>query len=129
MPDIFIPLDTTSLSDYYNQVWDKNVLYRYTIDFTDRNLEAMERITSIEMLDSLLDGANLVDEFIAYAERNGIQRDEAGISKSRKVIEAQIRAYIGRNCLTDESGFYSNIYAIDDAMQRAVKELKRSIKR
>jgi carboxyl-terminal processing protease len=110
-------------------VWDKNVLYRYTIDFTDRNLEAMERITSIEMLDSLLDGANLVDEFIAYAERNGIQRDEAGISKSRKVIEAQIRAYIGRNCLTDESGFYSNIYAIDDAMQRAVKELKRSIKR
>ena len=128
MPDIFIPLDTMSLSDYYNQVWDKNVLYRYTIDFTDRNREAMDRVTSLDMLDSLLDNANLLDEFIAYAERNGIQRDEAGLERSRKVIEAQIRAYIGRNCLTDESGFYSNIYAIDDAMQRAVKELKGLIK-
>jgi carboxyl-terminal processing protease len=48
---------------------------------------------------------------------------------SRELIEAQIRAYIGRNALGDESGFYSNIYAIDDAMQRAVAELRAELKR
>jgi carboxyl-terminal processing protease len=65
-----------------------------------------------------------VEEFIKYAERNGVPRDTEGLAKSRKVIEAQIRAYIGRNSMNDEAGFYYNIYPIDDALQSAVKEIK-----
>lgn len=125
MPDIFIPIDTTSTSDYYNKVWDGNVLYRYTMEFTDRHRKAIDNITSLQQLDALLSGENLVDDFVKYAERNGVARDEAGLAKSRKVIEAQIRAYIGRNTMNDESGFYYNIFAIDDALQRAVEEIKR----
>ena len=129
MPDIFIPLDTLAISNYYTKVWDTNVLYRYTIEFTDKHRAEMDAITSLGDLDRLLDSSNLIEDFIAYAERNGIERDAEGLKKSRAVIEAQLRAYIGRNCRNDESGFYNNIYAIDDAMQRAVKELKRDIKR
>lgn len=125
MPDIFIPIDTTSTSDYYNKVWDGNVLYRYTMEFTDRHRKAIDNITSLQQLDALLSGENLVEDFVKYAERNGVARDEAGLAKSRKVIEAQIRAYIGRNTMNDESGFYYNIFAIDDALQRAVEEIKR----
>lgn len=125
MPDIFIPIDTMSTSDYYNKVWDGNVLYRYTMEFTDRHRKAIDNITSLQQLDALLSGENLVDDFVKYAERNGVARDEAGLAKSRKVIEAQIRAYIGRNTMNDESGFYYNIFAIDDALQRAVEEIKR----
>jgi carboxyl-terminal processing protease len=72
----------------------------------------------------LLNSEDLVEEFIKYAERNGVPRDDKGLVKSRGVIEAQIRAYIGRNTMNDEAGFYYNIYAIDNALQRAVKELK-----
>ena len=125
MPDIFIPIDTMSTSDYYNKVWDGNVLYRYTMEFTDRHRKAIDNITSLQQLDALLSGENLVEDFVKYAERNGVARDEAGLTKSRKVIEAQIRAYIGRNTMNDESGFYYNIFAIDDALQRAVEEIKR----
>lgn len=132
MPDIFIPLDTLSTSEYYNRVWDGNVLYRYTMDFTDRHRSEIDAIVTLEQLDALLDGEEFIEDFVAYAERNGVERDDEGLAKSRKVIETQIRAYIGRNCLNDESGFYYNIYAIDDAMQRAVAEIKRgnmSVKR
>lgn len=125
MPDIFIPIDTMSTSDYYNKVWDGNVLYRYTMEFTDRHRKAIDNITSLQQLDALLSGENLVEDFVKYAERNGVARDEAGLAKSRKIIEAQIRAYIGRNTMNDESGFYYNIFAIDDALQRAVEEIKR----
>lgn len=125
MPDIFIPIDTMSTSDYYNKVWDGNVLYRYTMEFTDRHRKTIDNITSLQQLDALLSGENLVEDFVKYAERNGVARDEAGLTKSRKVIEAQIRAYIGRNTMNDESGFYYNIFAIDDALQRAVEEIKR----
>ena len=124
MPDIFIPIDTLYTSEYYNKVWDGNVLYRFTLDFADRNRKAMDGITSLEELDGVLDGAALMEEFVKYAERNGIARNDADLRKSGEVIEAQIRAYIGRNAMSDESGYYHNIYPIDECMQRAVEELR-----
>ena len=124
MPDIFIPVDTTMVSDYYNKVWNTNVLYRYTLDFADRNRSKMDAIKSLEQLDSLLDGENLIDDFVRYAERNGVETDSVGLALSRKVIETQIRAYIGRNAMGDESGYYYNIYPIDNVMMRAVEELR-----
>lgn len=128
MPDIFIPLDTLGQSKYYNEVWKSNVLYRYTLDFTDRHRKQIDAITTLAELDALLSESDLVEEFTRYAERNGVATDEEGLRTSRHIIEAQIRAYIGRNALDDEAGFYYNIYAIDEAMQRAVEELRHEPK-
>lgn len=125
MPDIFIPLDTLGQSKYYKEVWNGNTLYRYTMEFTDRHRADMDNIKSLEQLDSLLATENLVEDFVQYAERHGVARDAEGLATSRHIIEAQIRAYIGRNAMDDESGFYYNILPIDNALQRAVKELKK----
>ena len=124
MPDIFIPVDTTKISDFYNKVWDANILYRYTLDFADHHRAQLDKVTSLADLDAVLDDATLLDEFLAYAERNGVTATDADLAQSRKVLLAQIRAYIGRNALGDESGYYYNIYPIDDVMLRAVKELR-----
>ena len=124
MPDVFIPLDTLGMSDYYYKVWNTNVLYRYTVDFTDRHRAEMDKIATLAELDALLSRSNLLANFVEYAERNGVARDEAGLALSREVIEAQLRAYIGRNALHDDAGFYYNIYPIDKTMQSAVKELR-----
>lgn len=127
MPDIFIPLDTTGITKYYNRVWDGNILYRYTMEFADRHRAKMERIKSLEELDALLASVDIVEDFVAYAERHGVERNDTELRVSRKIIEAQLRAYIGRNAMDDSSGFYYNIFPIDDAMQRAAKELRERI--
>ena len=112
-----IPLDTTGITKYYNRVWDGNILYRYTIEFADRHRAKMERIKSLEELDALLASVDIVEDFVAYAERHGVERNDTELRVSRKIIEAQLRAYIGRNAMDDSSGFYYNIFPIDDAMQ------------
>ena len=124
MPDIFIPVDTTKVSDFYNEVWDKNILYRYTLEFADNNRSKLDGVKSIEELDKVFAESELMTEFLKYAERGGVTPTKEDLRKSREVIMTQIRAYIGRNALSDESGYYYNIYPIDDVMQRAVKELK-----
>ena len=124
MPDIFIPVDTTKVSDFYNKVWDANILYRYTLDFTDRNRAKLDKVTTLDQLDAVLDDKELIEEFLAYAERHGVTATAADLDLSRQVLLTQIRAYIGRNALGDESGYYYNIYPIDDVMMRAVKELR-----
>ena len=127
MPDVFMPLDTVGMSDYYRKVWNTNVLYRYTMEFTDRHRAEMDAVSSLAELDAMLSSGDLVENFVAYAERNGVERDDVGLAMSREIIEAQLRAYIGRNALHDDAGFYYNIYPIDKTMQRAVKELRTKL--
>ena len=124
MPDIFIPMDTTGYTAYYNKVWNTNVLYRFTLDFTDRHRAEVDSIKSLEALDSLFAKHDLVSEFTAYAERNGVATHRRQLAVSRATILAQLRAYIGRNTPVGDAGFYYNIYAVDDVLQRAVSEIK-----
>ena len=124
MPDIFIPADTTKVSDFYNKVWDANILYRYTLDFTDRNRAKLNKVTTLEELDAVLNDNELITEFLQYAERHGVTPQDGDLERSRTVLLSQIRAYIGRNTLDDESGYYYNIRPIDDVMLRAIEELK-----
>ena len=127
MPDIFIPLDTLGANNYYRKVWDGNVLYRYTMEYTDRHRAEMDKVTSLAELDALLSRGDLFGDFVKYAERNGVETNEEEMAVAKDVIFAQLRAYIGRNALHDESGFYYNIYPIDNALQRAVEELSAQI--
>lgn len=127
MPDIFIPLDTLGANNYYRKVWDGNVLYRYTMEYTDRHRAEMDKVASLAELDALLSMGDLFGDFVKYAERNGVETNEEELAVAKDVILAQLRAYIGRNALHDESGFYYNIYPIDNALQRAVEELSAQI--
>ena len=45
------------------------------------------------------------------------------IATSRKIIEAQLRAYISRNTALESNGFYDNIHKIDKTVQRATELL------
>lgn len=125
MPDIFIPLDTVGITPYYNKVWNTNTLFRYTLDFADRHRAELDAVKNLDDLDALYNRVNLVEEFVDYAEDAGIETNTEELAESYDVIHAQLRAYIGRNAMSDESGFYYNIYPIDDAVKRAVKELKK----
>lgn len=127
MPDIFIPLDTLGMNSFYRSVWDRNVLYRYTMEYTDRHRAEMDAVKSLAELDALLSQGDMLQDFVEYALRNDIEPNEADVEAAKSVILAQLRAYIGRNALHDESGFYYNIYPIDNTMQRAVKELSKRI--
>ena len=124
MPDIFIPMDTVGITRYYTKVWDSNTLYRYTLRYADRHREALDKVTTLEELDSLLSADDLLSDFVRYAEQQGIATNRHELNISRDIILAQLRAYIGRNALVDDSGFYYNIYPVDKVMRRAVEELK-----
>lgn len=126
MPDIFIPLDTLGITPYYTKLWNSNTIFRYTLDFTDRHRKEMDEVENLDELDALLEKEDIMDSFLKYAEQNGIPLDEEGLAQSYDIIETQLRAYIGRNAFNDEAGFYYNIYPLDEAMQRAVEELRKA---
>ena len=121
MPDVFIPADTTDVTKYFVEVAGRNILYRYTIEYADRHREALNAVKTIDELQTLLDSdKTLVDDFVRYAARKGVAPRYGDIARSRRLIEAQLRAYIGRNTALEDNGFYANIYPVDNVIVRAV---------
>ena len=125
MPDVFIPADTTDVTKYFIEVSGRNILYRYTIEYADRHREALNAVMTIDELQALLDSdKTLVDDFVRYAARKGVAPRYGDIARSRRLIEAQLRAYIGRNTTLEDNGFYANIYPVDNVIVRAIGILK-----
>ena len=122
MPDYFIPFDTTDMTRYFMQVSGRNIIYRYTLDYADKHREALNKVETLADLTALLDAdKGMFEDFIRYAERQGVRPVRREIERSRKIITSQLRAYIGRNTALEDDGFYYNIFPIDDEVQRSIE--------
>jgi carboxyl-terminal processing protease len=79
----------------------------------------------MDELTALLDSdKNLFDDFVRYAATQGVRPNYRDIARSRKVMEAQLRAYIGRNTPLEDDGFYYNIFPIDNVVNRSIELLR-----
>ena len=124
MPDEFVPLDTLNMTPYYYAVTGLNVLYRYTLDYSDRHRAQINAIRTVEELDAMLDGdRRLYDDFIDYATSLGIKPNSREIRQSRVLIEPMLRAYIARNTELQDSGYFSQIWPSDETLLKAFEVL------
>jgi carboxyl-terminal processing protease len=125
MPDYFVPVDTVGVTPYYQRVNGRNLIYRFVLEWGDRHRAEMNAITTVAELDAMLGRyPRLVDEFVAYASRNGISPDSKQIAISRQVLDAQLKALIGNNTALKYNGYYSKIYVIDSTILKALEVLK-----
>ena len=128
MPDVFVPLDTLSNSKFYTEVTAKNILYRYTIEYSDRHRSKLQNISSIDEMKRMFESdATLYSSFIKYAEKNGVTYSKLA-SKTQRIIEAQIKAYISRNSSLESDAFYYFITPVDNALQESVSILEKGLK-
>ncbi|MFH2095977.1 MAG: S41 family peptidase, partial [Bacteroidota bacterium] len=119
MPDVFVPVDTTGVSDFYTNASNKGLIYQFAFDYTDNHRAELSAYKSVADLEKILNTRNLMKLFIAYAEKNGLPADQDGLEISGEVIFVQIKAYIARNLL-DNKGFYPIIKQLDTTLLKAV---------
>lgn len=128
MPDIFVPIDTSDVTPYFRAVtdWDKNILYRFTLEFSDRNRARLNGINTLEELDRFFaEQPNLLNDLVAFASRSGVSPNAADIAKSKALILSQLKAYIGRNSPLEDNAFYHCIQQIDPVVDKALETLNR----
>ena len=114
-----------NVTKYYLEVSGRNILYRYTIEYADAHRKALNAVRTTADLRALLDAdRGLVDDFIRYAARKGVAPRYGDIARSRQLMEAQLKAYIGRNTSLEDSGYFLSIYPEDEVIVRAIGELE-----
>jgi carboxyl-terminal processing protease len=74
---------------------------------------------------NFIENQKVFDEFIAFAQSNGVKPNAKEIKVSRHLIENQIKAYIARNAI-DNDGYYPYIKNIDTTLKRAIQVLEEN---
>lgn len=120
MPDVFIPSDTTYVTDYYSDVVNKSLLYKYAFEYVDKNRQRLLEADDYKELLKLLDGNKLLNDFIKYAEKNDVPANRAQINTSRKVLIRLLQAYIARDVIGDEA-FYPIFLRDDKVIEEACR--------
>jgi len=120
MPDVFIPIDTSGISPYFNQLRNRGLIYRFAFNYTDQHREKLQSFESTGELMKWLKTTNYFNEFISFAKEKGVKPNYKDIQFSKQIIDTQVKAYIARNVF-DNDGFYPIIKDIDNTLLKAEK--------
>ncbi len=123
MPDIFVPVDTIDYSDYLKQVTNKGLVNRFTLQYTDLNRDKLSEFKTAKKLQEYLESQNILQKFLVFSKKQGINPEAKDVKKSKQILEVQIKALIARNIL-DNEGYYPIIREIDKSLQKAIEALK-----
>ncbi|HRH66108.1 MAG TPA: S41 family peptidase [Bacteroidia bacterium] len=124
MPDIFVPLDTTMGSTYYTNLLRKGVLNDFTLTYTDNNRNQLKTdYPSIrDFRDRFKLESKFINDFLAFAEKQGVPMDTAGYNTSGHLIRLQLKALVARN-LWDTDAYFEVINEINGALQKAIEAI------
>jgi carboxyl-terminal processing protease len=126
MPDFFVPADTLGFSDYYSKISQKGLVYQFALDYADMNRKELSKMTTSEEFETYFRKNNVLNLFVAFAEKKGVKPNHADLATSTKIIDNQIKAYIARNII-GELGFYPIIKNIDKTLLEAIEKTKLPI--
>ena len=119
-PDRFIPEDTLGFTSYYKEASMSGLILLYAYSYTDDHREDLKKKTEMPELASYLKKLNLVEDFVRFAEKNGLKRRNLMIRKSYNLLEHYIIALIIYNMLDDQA-FIAYINQDDATVEEALK--------
>lgn len=125
MPDVFVPIDTTGVTNYLVDVRNRGLIYRFSLRFTDDHRKELQNFSTIDQIDAYLNQKKTLNEFVKFAEKNNVPENKSEIKISEEILKTQLYAYIIRNILDDE-GFYPSIENIDTTLLKAIAVLQTS---
>lgn len=125
MPDIFIPLDTSTHYAYLNRLRRKNVTYNYVLDYVDSNRETLKKdYPDFEAFNNDFKISDeVIDEIVARGEKEGVEKDEESLKWGASKLKKELKAYIARD-MYSRNDMYKVLNDDDDAILKAIEVLK-----
>ncbi len=125
MPDIFIPMDTSSYNQYYNRLRRNNIVYNFVLDYVDNNRSMLQKkynnFTDFNRDFYVTD--EMIEEIVADGEKENIERDEESLNFTLNTMKKEIKALIARDIFS-RNEFYQIIFEDDDAVLKALEVIE-----
>lgn len=125
IPDVFVPLDTTGVTDFLIAVNRKSLQVKFSNELADRYRARLRAVKSFADLERLVESIDLETEFLEYARQNNVTPGPGQWKESRDIVLTQIKGLFGRYSVLDDNGFYPYMLRIDNVIEK-VEDLTRS---
>ncbi len=122
MPDVFVPLDTTAITPYYNRLVRQQVLNRFILSYVDRNREQLNRDYPdfSTYKNNFTAGESILSLLSEYGAEHGVEPNEKDMELSSGLLSNQIKALIARD-LFDMSEYYEIANFHDNEFLKAME--------
>lgn len=125
MPDVFVPRDTTALSPYLSQLYNKNVLREYTLGYYRDHRKELEKMPFDKYKQNFEITDKMLEQVMKIAEKEGIKYNDAQFNRSKDLISNNLKAFIARSVYGNK-GFYPVLHETDEEFQQALKQFSRA---
>jgi carboxyl-terminal processing protease len=125
MPDIFVARDTAEYSNYLNQLYAKNLIREYALNYYHDHRKELEKMpfarfkASFEITDKMLQ--DLVKEATALK----IPYSQNEFNRSKALLKNNLKAYIARSAY-GANGFYPVFHEKDDELKQALLHIQQA---
>lgn len=127
IPDIFVPNDTSGITNYYMKVANARLLQKFAFTYVDRNREELSKLKDYKQFLRILPSNDvLLNDFVYYASRNGVPARWYYINISRDLITTQLKALIARDLFGDDA-FYCIYNRNDNNIEEAIKAFNKHL--
>ena len=124
MPDVFVPVDTTRTTAFYQACTRKATSMRFASAMFDRYGSRLSSIDSFEAMDAFLRREDISGRFVRYAaSADGIKCDAAQWAASRPYMEPEVYALVARYSRLGENAFYKYWLPVDTTVSVALAGL------
>lgn len=125
IPDIFVPSDTSGVTNYYIKVVNEGLVRKFAYEYADLNRDSLNESRDTNDLLSRLPADNvLLQSFVNYAHTKGkVAPRWYYINISSKLLLTQIKALIVRD-IVGMDGYFEVINAEDPVVLEALKQIE-----
>lgn len=107
MPDVFVPLDTTRITDYHRDIVAKETLNQYAINYIDHNRKrlANQYKEVYDFVENFKVDDKMMQELKKLGDADSVKYNEEQAARSKELIARQLKALIARD-LFDTGAYF-----------------------
>ncbi len=125
MPDIFVPMDTSSHYRYYNRLRRTNIVYNFILDYVDQHrAELKSKYAEIETFNNKFEvSQEMINSIVAQGEKEGIEKDQESLDFTLDSMKREIKALIARDIFS-LNDYFKILFQDDEAVLKALEVIK-----
>lgn len=125
MPDVFVPRDTTALSEYLSQLYNKNVIREYSLNYYQKHKKELEKMPFEKFNKNFEVTDKMLQEVVQTAKASGVEYNDAQFQRSKALLRNHLKAFIARSVYGND-GFFPVLHQSDEEFLQGLKHFSRA---
>ena len=122
VPEIFIPIDTSLTSPYYQGIRGKGILNSFSLEYADKNRQKLKAKypTQDDFVKNFEIDNSVLEELYKAGDKDSVKRDKEQMERSKPLFINQIKSLVARD-LFDNTAFWRVANEMNDSYKKAVE--------